>query len=586
MTNSRNVVREGKASIRLPDGVFYNRVQEFNRDLTIAVIKHYQLLRIKEWLSKAQVEGPEKSRTYLGLYILEALAASGIRSIRFALEIPHVAKILANDLDTNAVELIKENAQLNGVTAYIDTSCADAVDVMHEHKIPQNRFTVVDIDPYGTASPFLEAAVQCLHEGGLLCVTSTDMAVLCGSTPGTSMGKYGGIAVKNSATQETGLRILLNAIQLAASRHGRVIEPLISLSVDFYARVFVRVWSSPGSVKAIAAKHAICYTCTGCSAYHLQPLGTATPGPKRIMPACGPPVGTSCAECGSPFRVWGPLWIGPLHNRSFLRSFLTTLGAPPKLVRPPIASSFPKFSDNSVEFRDPSQNIYPFGPELSDLLPPEFSFAPNLTSPHSTENISEQYGTYKRIVGMATMAYEELPDVVLYYKVDHLSAVLGTTVPTMLELHSSLLNAGYRASVSHADTNTLKTDAPISLIWDVMIAFDRRQRPMAEKATDRPQRQVIRKEMGDSGEPNEQIKSPTSKKRRRHRKDGQEEEDAKSQREIVRAMLFSRQINTKIDFTLHPDANPPSRVDGLVRYQQKPEKFWGPKARPKILRTD
>lgn len=53
-------------------------------------------------------------------------------------------------------------------------------------------------------------------------------------------------------------------MQLAASQHGKVIEPLLSLSVDFYIRVFVRVWSSPISVKAIAAKHGICYICRGC----------------------------------------------------------------------------------------------------------------------------------------------------------------------------------------------------------------------------------------------------------------------------------------------------------------------------------
>lgn len=64
------------------------------------------------------------------------------------------------------------------------------------------RFDVVDIDPFGTASPFLNTAVQCLRSGGLLCVTSTDLAVLCGSTPGTSMGKYGGMAIKTGSTHE------------------------------------------------------------------------------------------------------------------------------------------------------------------------------------------------------------------------------------------------------------------------------------------------------------------------------------------------------------------------------------------------
>jgi len=36
-----NVVTEGKATILQPESVFYNPVQEFNRDLTIAVISEF-----------------------------------------------------------------------------------------------------------------------------------------------------------------------------------------------------------------------------------------------------------------------------------------------------------------------------------------------------------------------------------------------------------------------------------------------------------------------------------------------------------------------------------------------------------------
>ena len=43
-----------------------------------------------------------------------------------------------------------------------------------------DRFAVIDLDPYGSPTPFLDAAVQSVADGGLLCVTCTDMAVLCG----------------------------------------------------------------------------------------------------------------------------------------------------------------------------------------------------------------------------------------------------------------------------------------------------------------------------------------------------------------------------------------------------------------------
>ena len=37
---------------------------------------------------------------------------------------------------------------------------------------------VVDLDPYGTAAPFIDAAVQSVNDTGLLCVTCTDLSVL------------------------------------------------------------------------------------------------------------------------------------------------------------------------------------------------------------------------------------------------------------------------------------------------------------------------------------------------------------------------------------------------------------------------
>lgn len=45
---------------------------------------------------------------------------------------------------------------------------------MYQHR-NKNKFDVVDVDPYGSPSPFVDAAVQCVADGGLLMVTATDM---------------------------------------------------------------------------------------------------------------------------------------------------------------------------------------------------------------------------------------------------------------------------------------------------------------------------------------------------------------------------------------------------------------------------
>ena len=70
----------------------------------------------------------------------------------------------------------------------------------------QDRFDVIDLDPYGSPTPFLDAAVQSVADGGMLCITATDMAVLCGNSPETCYTKYGAIALKSKSCHEMALR--------------------------------------------------------------------------------------------------------------------------------------------------------------------------------------------------------------------------------------------------------------------------------------------------------------------------------------------------------------------------------------------
>jgi len=58
--------------------------------------------------------------------ILEALSATGLRSIRYAKEIPNVKHIVANDWSKKAVIAIEENVRDNGVENIVSTSNSDA----------------------------------------------------------------------------------------------------------------------------------------------------------------------------------------------------------------------------------------------------------------------------------------------------------------------------------------------------------------------------------------------------------------------------------------------------------------------------
>lgn len=62
-----------------------------------------------------------------GITILEALSATGLRSIRYAKEIAGLKNIVANDINEVAAENIRANVVNNNVSHIVTTSHSDAV---------------------------------------------------------------------------------------------------------------------------------------------------------------------------------------------------------------------------------------------------------------------------------------------------------------------------------------------------------------------------------------------------------------------------------------------------------------------------
>uniref|UniRef100_A0A673M0A6 tRNA (guanine(26)-N(2))-dimethyltransferase n=1 Tax=Sinocyclocheilus rhinocerous TaxID=307959 RepID=A0A673M0A6_9TELE len=353
----------------------------------------------------------ERCEVCPGLRVLEGLAASGLRSVRFALEIPGLKSITANDYSAKAAALIARNAQHNNVSHILQASQRDASMVMYEARGRKERYDVIDLDPYGSPSPFLDAAVQAVSEGGLLCITCTDMAVMAGNSGETCYSKYGSVSIKSKYCHEMALRIILHSLDQRAAVYQRYIEPLLSVSVDFYIRVFVRVKTGQVVVKNSASKQALLYNCVGCGAFHLQRMGKKMSQGKHMKysAATGPPVGPSCEHCGQRHQLGGPIWAEPIHDITFVQKVLSAV------------------SGNPTRFR-----------------------------------------TSKRIEGVLSMVTEELQDIPLYYVLDHLSSTVHCNTPSMLQFRSALLHAGYRVSLSHACKNAVKTDAPAEVLWDII----------------------------------------------------------------------------------------------------------------------
>ena len=105
--------------------VFYNPAMETNRDLSIAVSQVFVKLLKEENETKkrkrlAKEDLPLKDDKREGIRILEALSATGLRSIRYAKEVEGVHSIVANDIEPSAIEAIKRNIQFNGLATSLD----------------------------------------------------------------------------------------------------------------------------------------------------------------------------------------------------------------------------------------------------------------------------------------------------------------------------------------------------------------------------------------------------------------------------------------------------------------------------------
>ena len=187
-------VKEGQATLYFESqkGVFYNPPQIPNRDLSVLALRRFVEIRNEEVLAKrakqaanaaarqkaepagaASAAAPSAAPTAAaapaaadapppGLRVLDALSASGLRAMRYMKEVPGLHSVVANDLDPAAVAVMEQNFLRNGLGApQVVPSTSDAVALLHQSKPPAaERFDVVDLDPYGTAAPFLDGAVQ------------------------------------------------------------------------------------------------------------------------------------------------------------------------------------------------------------------------------------------------------------------------------------------------------------------------------------------------------------------------------------------------------------------------------------------
>ncbi|KAJ9540645.1 hypothetical protein OSB04_027151 [Centaurea solstitialis] len=364
--------------------------------------------------SNGTCQEPEKGKGRWELKpprVLEALSASGLRAIRYAREVEGIGQVVALDNDKASVEACKRNIKFNGSVASekVESNLADARVYMLTHP---KEFDVIDLDPYGSPSVFLDSAVQSIADGGMLMCSATDMQCYVEAVEKSAIpSRYGSYPLRGKYCHEMALRILLACIESHANRYKRYIVPVLSVQMDFYVRVFVRIYTSASAMKNTPLKLSYVYQCIGCDSFHLQPLvrTVSKDTDVKYLPGFGPAVPQECTDCGKKYNMGGPIWSAPIHDQDWVTSILA-----------------------DVKF------------------------------------MKERYPAFKRISAVLTTISEELPDVPLFLSLHNLCGTLKCTSPSAAIFRNAVINAGYRISGTHVNPLGLKSDAPMNVIWDIM----------------------------------------------------------------------------------------------------------------------
>ena len=277
------LVREGGVEIAVPaettdgkgTGVFYNPLQELNRDITVATLRAYR-------------EREPRAETYL-----DATAASGIRGVRAAAD---DWTVTCADVDPDAVALCRENFSYNDLDG--EVVHRDANPLLHEQ-----YFDVTDIDPFGTPVPFLDAAFQGTRN--LLCVTATDTAPLCGAHFEPGVRRYGTVPRNTEYHAEMGVRVLLSAIVRTGARYDIAARPLLTHATKHYVRTYLELDRGAGVANDALSNVGHIYHCQHCL-WRETDTGLLAGSPK------------SCPYCDHSVQTAGPVWLNETADSAFV----------------------------------------------------------------------------------------------------------------------------------------------------------------------------------------------------------------------------------------------------------------------------
>lgn len=283
---TRLLVPELSLTAKVPPKVpaFFNPAAKQSRDLSILAYRAFAP-RLKE---KTLADG------FTGI---------GARALRVAVEVPEIGQVFANDANPTAIEAARKSAELNGVSGKCRFSINEVCKFLMKGDDSEERFGIVDLDPFGTPARHVDCVLRAALDGGLVSITATDTAVLCGVYPEVCLRRYYGRPLNNSYGNETALRLLTSLIALTASRLELAVKPVFSHATMHYLRVYAQMSVSSSEANDVYASIGHMMHCFNCG---------------HRFSAAEYDGDAKCELCQKKLRIGGQLWTGPLHDKEFV----------------------------------------------------------------------------------------------------------------------------------------------------------------------------------------------------------------------------------------------------------------------------
>lgn len=266
---------------------FFNPAAKLNRDLSVLAYR---------------ASAPSlSSKTFA-----DSFTGVGARALRVAVEVPEIEQVYGNDINSIAIGTANESATINSVSGKCHFSIEEVCKFLLHGDGEGERFGIVDLDPFGTPARHVDCVLRAVLDGGLVSMTATDTAVLCGIYPEVCLRRYYGRPLNNSYGNETAIRLLLSLLALTASRLELSIRPVFVHATMHYMRVYASVSVSSSEANDVYRSIGYVMHCFQCGhRFKAKEYSVA-----------------KCELCGSAMKIGGQLWTGSFHDKEFVKKML------------------------------------------------------------------------------------------------------------------------------------------------------------------------------------------------------------------------------------------------------------------------